>query len=85
MASDSLSSWTSRQNKLFEKAIAQYDKDTPDFWQNVARAVGKSTEEVKRHYEMLVEDLKHIESGTIPLPNYMSSRNNRWDRVLQVT
>lgn len=77
MASDSLSSWTSRQNKLFEKAIAQYDKDTPDFWQNVARAVGKSTEEVKRHYEMLVEDLKHIESGTIPLPNYMSSRNNR--------
>lgn len=77
MASDSLSSWTSRQNKLFEKAIAQYDKDSPDFWQNVARAVGKSTEEVKRHYEMLVEDLKHIESGTIPLPNYMSSRNNR--------
>lgn len=77
MASDSLSSWTSKQNKLFEKAIAQYDKDTPDFWQNVARAVGKSTEEVKRHYEMLVEDLKHIESGTIPLPNYMSSRNNR--------
>lgn len=77
MASDSLSSWTSRQNNLFEKAIAQFDKDAPDFWQNVARAVGKSTEEVKRHYEMLVEDLKHIESGSIPLPNYMSGRNNR--------
>ncbi|KAA8545980.1 hypothetical protein F0562_020569 [Nyssa sinensis] len=52
MASSSLSSrrssssWTPQQNKLFEKALAQFDKDTPDRWQNVARAVGgKSAEE----------------------------------------
>ncbi|KAG0463877.1 hypothetical protein HPP92_019497 [Vanilla planifolia] len=68
------SSWTQKQNKLFESALAVYDKDTPDRWQNVARAVGgKSAEEVKRHYDLLVEDLKHIESGQVPFPNYNSS------------
>ncbi|KAJ4956343.1 hypothetical protein NE237_013126 [Protea cynaroides] len=62
MASSSLtssrssgSSWTPKQNKLFEKALALYDKDTLDRWQNVARAIGgKSPEEVKRHYEHIV-------------------------------
>ncbi|KAL3525377.1 hypothetical protein ACH5RR_013749 [Cinchona calisaya] len=80
MASNSLSSsstWTPQQNKLFEKALAKYDRDTPDRWQNVANAVGKSEEDVKRHYQILVEDLKHIESGNVPFPNYKSARNKR--------
>ncbi|OWM75061.1 hypothetical protein CDL15_Pgr021412 [Punica granatum] len=65
------SAWTPKQNKLFERAIALYDKDTPDRWHNVARAVGgKSPEEVKRYYEALVQDLEHIETGQIPVPNY---------------
>lgn len=68
------SSWTPKQNKLFEKALAKYDKDTPDRWQNVATAVGdKSPDEVKRHYEILLEDLRHIESGHVPLPKYRST------------
>ncbi|KAG0498407.1 hypothetical protein HPP92_003098 [Vanilla planifolia] len=66
--------WTPKQNKLFESALAVFDEDTPDRWHNVARAVGgKSAEEAKRHYELLVEDLRHIESGHFPLPNYKSS------------
>ena len=70
-SSCSSSSWTPKQNKLFEKALAVYDRDTPDRWQKVARAVGgKSAEEVKRHYEVLIEDLRHIESGNVPFPNY---------------
>ncbi|PSR88055.1 Protein RADIALIS-like [Actinidia chinensis var. chinensis] len=78
MASSSLSSWTTKQNKQFEKALAIYDKDTPDRWQNIARLVGgKSAEEVKRHYELLVEDLMHIESGSVPFPNYRSTGNRR--------
>lgn len=44
--------WTVQQNKAFEKALAKYDKDTPDRWYNVAKAVdGKTAEEVKRHYK----------------------------------
>ncbi|KAJ0086914.1 hypothetical protein Patl1_09155 [Pistacia atlantica] len=65
------STWTAEQNKQFERALAVYDKDTPDRWVNVARAVGgKSPEEVKRHYDRLVQDLMYIESGQFPLPNY---------------
>ncbi|CAM8939961.1 unnamed protein product [Rhodiola kirilowii] len=78
MASRSCSSsWTVKQNKQFEKALALHDRDTPERWQNIARAVGgKSAEEVKMHYEILVEDLMHIESGQVPLPNYRNSGSN---------
>lgn len=72
------SSWTREQNKKFEEALALYDENSSDRWQKVARAVGdgKSTEEVKRHYEALVRDLNMIESGEIPLPNYRGSRES---------
>ncbi|CAL5205902.1 unnamed protein product [Lathyrus oleraceus] len=70
----SSSSWTTKQNKKFENALAIYDKDTPDRWQKLAKAVGgKTVEEVKRHYEMLVEDLKQIEEGHVPLPKYRNA------------
>lgn len=65
--------WTAKQNKQFEKALAVYDKDTPDRWHNVAKAVGgKTADEVKRHYDVLVRDLINIESGQFPAPNYRS-------------
>ncbi|KAL6634985.1 hypothetical protein ACP70R_027656 [Stipagrostis hirtigluma subsp. patula] len=69
------SSWTERQNKLFERALATYDKDTPDRWQNVAQAVGggKSAEEVKRHYDYLVKDLQRIESSEAHQGSHCSS------------
>nr|WLQ69469.1 MYB protein [Zingiber officinale] len=71
-SSSGSSSWTEQQNKLFERALAVYDKDTPNRWHNVARAVGggKTAEEVKSHYDLLIEDLKSIESGRVPYPNY---------------
>ncbi|KAL8171995.1 hypothetical protein V2J09_023799 [Rumex salicifolius] len=65
------STWTPKENKQFEKALALYDKDTPERWHNVAKAVGgKSPEEVKMHYYILLQDLHRIESGQIPIPNY---------------
>ncbi|KAL5788587.1 hypothetical protein ACOSP7_005536 [Xanthoceras sorbifolium] len=83
MASSSMSSrssgglWTAEQNKAFERALAVFDQDTPDRWHNVARAVGgKTPEEVKRHYDLLVEDIKYIESGQVPFPKYRTSSGN---------
>ncbi|XP_050381284.1 protein RADIALIS-like 1 [Argentina anserina] len=68
------SSWTAKQNKTFEIALALFDKDTPDRWYDIARAVGNKTpEDVKRHYDLLVEDVKLIESGQVPFPNYITS------------
>ncbi|KAI7746584.1 hypothetical protein M8C21_005738 [Ambrosia artemisiifolia] len=70
MASNSIS-WSAKQNKLFETALAVYDQDSPDRWQKIATAVGdKSAKEVKKHYDVLVQDLRHIESGYVPSPNY---------------
>ncbi|CAJ2646412.1 unnamed protein product [Trifolium pratense] len=63
-----MASWTARQNKLFEEALAIYDRETPDRWHNVAKVVGKSVEDVKRHYEVLIEDIKRIERGEVPFP-----------------
>nr|XP_009786616.1 PREDICTED: protein RADIALIS-like 1 [Nicotiana sylvestris]XP_016513252.1 PREDICTED: protein RADIALIS-like 1 [Nicotiana tabacum] len=79
MASNSLSAWTPKENKKFEQALAVYDKDTPDRWQNIAKYVGggKSVDDVKQHYAILIEDLKHIESGDVPFPKYRSGGNSR--------
>ncbi|KAE9448583.1 hypothetical protein RHGRI_013554 [Rhododendron griersonianum] len=78
MSSRGSGSWTAKENKAFEKALAVYDRDTPDRWQNIARAVGgKTAEEVKRQYEILVEDVKHIEQGQVPYPNYKNSGKNK--------
>ncbi|KAG9148174.1 hypothetical protein Leryth_014096 [Lithospermum erythrorhizon] len=71
---DASGSWTAKQNKAFEKALAVYDKDSPDRWINIAKAVGgKTAEEVKKHYELLVEDLHYIETGQFPCPNYQTT------------
>ncbi|CAJ1942541.1 unnamed protein product [Sphenostylis stenocarpa] len=70
------SSWTHRQNKLFEQALALYDRETPDRWQNVANVVGRSVEEVKRHYEILKEDVKRIEHGQVPFPRYKTNSSS---------
>ncbi|KAL6346719.1 hypothetical protein AAG906_002835 [Vitis piasezkii] len=68
---------TTTTTTLSEFMLPCEAKDTPDRWQNVAKAVGgKSAEEVKRHYEILIEDLKHIESGHVPIPNYKSTGSN---------
>ncbi|KAL6982768.1 Protein RADIALIS-like 1 [Sarracenia purpurea var. burkii] len=65
------SGWSAKQNKQFENALAIYDKDTPGRWENIARVVGgKTVEEVKRHYQVLVDDVKQIESGHVPIPCY---------------
>ncbi|CAL9050409.1 unnamed protein product, partial [Musa banksii] len=67
------SGWTAKENKTFERALAVYDKDTPDRWHNIARAVGgKTAEEVKRHYDLLVEDIRRIEAGQMPYVHYKS-------------
>ena len=76
------SSWTPKQNKLFENALAIYSKDSPDRWHNVARAVGgnKTIDDVMSHYDKLVHDVSKI----IPLPDYhkigssKSSYNNSY-------
>lgn len=70
------SSWTKTQDEQFENALALYDEDSPDRWKNIAKAVdGKSEEDVKIHYQLLVEDVNNIECGHVPIPDYDDSES----------
>ncbi|KAK1433584.1 hypothetical protein QVD17_10496 [Tagetes erecta] len=65
----SSSNWTWEQNKAFENSLVAYNND-PDRFQKIAKLLGKTVEDVKLHYQNLVDDVKAIEEGKVPLPNY---------------
>ncbi|XP_074566538.1 transcription factor SRM1-like [Curcuma longa] len=66
--------WTREEEKAFENGLAAYAEDCDDRWARIAADLpGKSVEEVKEHYELLVEDVDGIEAGRVPLPRYPSS------------
>lgn len=72
-SSSSSSAWSREQEKAFEDALVDYPEDCADRWEKISAAVGGKTEEdVKCHYELLVEDLEAIGAGQVPLPNYLS-------------
>jgi hypothetical protein len=75
LGSSSSSEWTRGEDKMFERALAVYDTDTPDRWHNVARYMGgtKSVDEVRRHYQLLVRDVAQIESGGVPFHWYAAA------------
>ncbi|XP_050369231.1 uncharacterized protein LOC126787376 [Argentina anserina] len=62
-----LCGWSWEENKLFELALAVVDEQDPQRWEIVAALVGgkKSAEDVHKHYVVLLEDLKVIESGNL--------------------
>ena len=69
---NSMSKWSLKENKMFEQALAYYGEGTPNRWDKVSSAMGgiKSAEEVRCHYEDLDYDVKMIESGHVPYPQY---------------
>ncbi|KAI8031349.1 Transcription factor SRM1 [Camellia lanceoleosa] len=76
----SSSSWTREQDKAFENALAIFSEESGDRWEKVAAMVpGKTVEEIKHHYEILVEDINAIESDLVPLPHYKDSASRAGD------
>ena len=69
---NSNSTWSLKENKMFEEALAYYGEGAPNLWDKVSSAMGgtKSAEEVRCHYEDLVDDVKMIESGRVTYPKY---------------
>ncbi|CAJ1960337.1 unnamed protein product [Sphenostylis stenocarpa] len=66
--------WTPAENKLFENALAVYDKDTPDRWHRVAEMIpGKTVMDVVKQYKELEADVCNIEAGLIPIPGYSTT------------
>ncbi|KAI4305204.1 hypothetical protein L6164_028586 [Bauhinia variegata] len=65
------SKWTAAENKLFENALAVYDKDSPDRWHKVAAMIpGKTVNDVMKQYKELEVDVSNIEAGLVPIPVY---------------
>ncbi|KAK4567784.1 hypothetical protein RGQ29_003516 [Quercus rubra] len=66
--------WSKEEEKTFENAIAMHwvDEDCKEQWEKIASMVpSKTMDELKQHYQLLVEDVSAIEAGLIPLPNYV--------------
>ncbi|KAK7305357.1 hypothetical protein VNO77_43262 [Canavalia gladiata] len=71
---NTITKWTPAENKLFENALAVYDKDTPDRWHKVAQMIpGKTVMDVMKQYKELEVDVCNIEAGLIPIPGYSST------------
>ena len=68
--------WSVEEERAFENALARHidEPDTEQRWERVASAVGhKSAIDCKRRYELLVEDVRNICAGRVPMPNYSNS------------
>ncbi|KAL8253407.1 hypothetical protein R6Q59_037100 [Mikania micrantha] len=80
-------SWTRNEDKLFEEALLMYPDDVIGRWQKIADAVpGKSPEQVRAHYEVLVHDCYQIDSGHVELPSYSDDGDESmlsWDPELR--
>ncbi|KAL3651858.1 hypothetical protein CASFOL_004860 [Castilleja foliolosa] len=71
MGKSSIRGWTYEENKVFENALAETETASPAFFETVASKIPwKSTEEIKEHYRVLVDDLNMIETGLFPVPDY---------------
>ncbi|KAK6918765.1 SANT/Myb domain [Dillenia turbinata] len=71
------SEWTFEENKLFENAIAEFDIMSPDFFQKIAlRLPGKTVEQIRKHFEALVADVKMISSVHLPTLENVGSQVN---------
>lgn len=64
--------WTREEDKAFEAALATVEVVEELLrWERIAaRVSARTVDEVKKHYEILVEDVKAIEEGRVELPRY---------------
>lgn len=83
LATAATAAWTREEDKAFENAVAAAaappaDGPPDDGWftELVASVPARMAEEVRRHYEALVEDVAAIEAGRIPLPRYAGEESS---------
>ncbi|CAN4086739.1 unnamed protein product [Withania somnifera] len=64
--------WNREEEKAFENAIAMHwVEDAEQQWDKFASMVPtKTIDELKQHYQILMDDVAAIEAGQVPIPNY---------------
>ncbi|KAH0712299.1 hypothetical protein KY285_007863 [Solanum tuberosum] len=71
--------WTKEEDKIFGNTLATKE-DNNNLLEEMKKALpGKSADDIKDHYNILIEVINAIESGYIPLPNYpeMQKQNSK--------
>ncbi|KAH0638252.1 hypothetical protein KY289_038167 [Solanum tuberosum] len=68
--------WTREEDKIFENILAIYFDDNNLFMKMEEALPGKSVDQIKDHYNILLEDIDAIDSGRAPLPNYPELQSN---------
>ncbi|KAG5585129.1 hypothetical protein H5410_045563 [Solanum commersonii] len=68
--------WTKEEDKIFENTLAIYFNDNNLFMKMEEALPGKSLDDIKDHYNILLEDIGAIDSGDVPLPNYPKMQRN---------
>ncbi|KAI4385807.1 hypothetical protein MLD38_003800 [Melastoma candidum] len=76
--SSSACSWSRDEDRVFENVIASWEggvdldwADLSQLWVRLSGELpGKSLEEIRCHYEALVEDVWSIEAGRVEIPRY---------------
>ncbi|KAM3380310.1 transcription factor MYBS1 [Capsicum galapagoense] len=66
------SDWSREEEKAFENAIAMHwVENCEQQWEKFGLMVPtKTIDELKQHYQLLVDDVTAIEAGQVPIPNY---------------
>ncbi|KAG5584384.1 hypothetical protein H5410_044818 [Solanum commersonii] len=62
--------WTREEDKIFENILAIYFNDNNQLTKMEEALPGKTVDEIKDHYNILLEDIDAINFGGTPLPNY---------------
>lgn len=62
--------WSFDEVKQFEIALATYYDDPEKFSKIAAEMPGKSVEELEQRHNLLVEEIRNIEDGRTPLPDF---------------
>ncbi|KAG5529973.1 hypothetical protein RHGRI_030366 [Rhododendron griersonianum] len=65
--------WTRPENKVFEHVLVVFPDETADRWRRIAdqlSGVVAGGEEVRAHFEDLVDDVFEIDSGRVELTSY---------------
>ncbi|XP_020592737.1 transcription factor SRM1-like [Phalaenopsis equestris] len=63
--------WTTEENKTFERALVDVPEEAPDRWWRIAAQIpGKAPEDIYLHYLLLIHDIGLIDSGGVDLPPY---------------
>ncbi|KAK4730976.1 hypothetical protein R3W88_023964 [Solanum pinnatisectum] len=67
---------TREEDKIFENILAIYFNDNNLLTKMEEALPGKTVDEIKDHYNILLEDIDAVDFGGAPLPNYPEMQSN---------